>query len=447
MLSNSFFKFKGIELSDKSVSSRGGLILFDGFLKSLGVEGDFSSFMPVPGSNRGKSSWSYIRSLSFLQYGGGGCIRDLRELREDSGLLRCCDGAFIPSDSAVGDWLLRMGESGGIQGMSSSNANIAERLLRLDERTEYDVHIDPTIIDLGDKSEADYVYTGEKGDRPVIVGLKGFPLIVHSEYRKGNAMGGAVSALSRSFQTIESAGKKVGHVSGDSEFYSSDVINYLSGKGTWSIVARQDSTVKEEIRCIPEQDWKPFYTKEGFRTGREIAFATHAMDETEAFTLVIQRWRNKDRTLFEPAPYCYHAIATNMDVSPEKEFIHEKATVSDLCRVVWKYNERVGVENIIKELKNGIGMEKMPCGKFEANAIWFAIGVFTYNMMVAQKHLALQEGMEKETIKTLRWKLVHIPVWLASHAGKITLKIAAGVEKFNLFMRIAKRTEKIACLI
>lgn len=446
MIPNAFNNFNRIERSDKHISSRGGLVLFDGFLKALQLDKAVESFMPAPGSNRGRAAWDYVRSISLTQYGGGRNVKDIVELRRDAELIDCGGRDFIPSESAIGDWLQRLGEKGGSLGMSHCNEWIVEKLLRLDERKEYSLYIDPTIIDLGNKSDAEHVYTGQKGDRPLVVSLGELPLLVHSDYRRGNAMGGGVSALSQSFHTLNLAGKKVSHVSGDSEFYASDVLNYLSGRTTWTIVARQDSTVKEEIQNIPEQDWKPFYTKDGIRTSRQIGMTTHAMNNTEAFTLVVLRWENKDKDLFNPSQWCHHAIATNMEVSPEKVLIHGRTTVSGLCRVVWKYNERVGIENVIKELKNGIGLEQMPCGRFEANSIWFSIGVLTYNMMVAQKHLVIQEGMERDTIKTIRWKLVQIPVWLVSHAGRTSLKVAASVEKFNHFLRIVERIRKLACV-
>lgn len=48
--------------------------------------------------------------------------------------------------------------------------------------------------------------------------------------------------------------------------------------------------------------------------------------------------------------------------------------------VKW-YNQRGECsENRIKELKIGFGMERMPCGQFEANAVFFRIGVLAYNV-------------------------------------------------------------------
>ncbi len=97
-------------------------------------------------------------------------------------------------------------------------------------------------------------------------------------------------------------------------------------------------------------------------------------------------------------------------------------------------------------MKIGIGMEQMPCGEFEANAMYFSIGVLTYNLMVAQKYFVIKEGMEKSTIATLRWKLVHIAAWIADHSNRIRLKIATTLEKFNHYLRMVKRMEAIAAL-
>ncbi|MCA9422831.1 MAG: hypothetical protein KC592_17565 [Nitrospira sp.] len=47
-----------------------------------------------------------------------------------------------------------------------------------------------------------------------------------------------------------------------------------------------------------------------------------------------------------------------------------------------------------KELKIGFGMERLPCGTFAANAVFFRIGVLAYNLFVLFKMLALPHGLE-----------------------------------------------------
>jgi len=287
-------------------------------------------------------------------------------------------------------------------------------------------------------------YTGIRGDRPILVGLKELPVFIHYEYRKGNAMGGTMDALKEGFTAVESAGKKIGHVAADSEFYSADNINYLSGKSTFTIVADKDTAVMKAICRIPDNMWKPYYTIDGIKTDREIAMTVHAMEDTEAFGLAVMRWKKKQMTLFDTSDYFYHAIATNLTIDPEKVILRHQESIPEPCAAVWKYNERAQMENLIKELKYGIGMNHMPCGEFEANAMYFGIGILTYNLIIAKKHLVIKEGMEGNTPATLRWSLIQIPAWIVNHANRLTLKIATTVDKFNHYVRMIGRIQAIA---
>jgi len=96
--------------------------------------------------------------------------------------------------------------------------------------------------------------------------------------------------------------------------------------------------------------WRELRTEEGILTNRQIGETVHVMKGTEAFRLVVQRWKKEQIDLFDSEPYCYHVIATDSESSAEE--------------VVWEYNKRGQMENIIKELKNGIGMESLPSGEF-----------------------------------------------------------------------------------
>lgn len=448
MIKEKLFEVNKFERSGDEVTARAGLIMFDGFMKAMKIEEIINKHMPEPGSNRGLKAWQYIRTLSLMQCGGGRHIADLRELREDKTLQKAAGLKSIPSDSGTGDWLLRMGKGSVIEGMDKAHREADIKMLKMDKNEEYTLWADPTIIDLGDKNYAERLYTGQEGDRPMLVGLKELPIFVYQKYRKGNAMGGTKEALQNGFEAVEAAGKRIKHTACDSEFYNAENINFLKGKedSTFTIVADKDVAVKEAIKLIPGKQWKPYHDIHGDKTEREIAVTVHAMNETEAFTLVILRWKNRQLNLLEPDEYFYHAIATNLDVDAEAVIKIHNESVPDTCRAVWQYNERAQMENHIKELKIGIGMEQMPCNEFDANAMYFSIGVLTYNLMIAQKHFVIQEGMQNSTIATLRWKLMHAAAWIAEHGNRIRLKIATTLEKFNHYLRMMKRMEAIAAL-
>jgi hypothetical protein len=445
MIKQRLVNFNTIERASSEVTPRAGLILFDGFMKAMKVDKMMEKHMLVPGSNRGHKAWEYIRPISLMQYGGGRHIADLREIREDGTLRRATAMQLVPSDSGAGDWLKQAGSGEGLKKMTVVHRQLVRKMLILDNTKEYTLWADPTIIDLVDKAYAQMTYTGVRGDRPILVGLKELPIFVHHKYRCGNAMGGTTEALQVGFEAVESAGKKIKHVAADSELYTEGNVNYIRYKGaTFTIVADKDAAVMEVIRHIPAEGWKPFYDKNGVKTDREIAVTIHAMAKTEAFSLVVLRWRKAQPDLFSPDPYCYHAIATDLKVDAACVIEVHRESVPDPCKAVWKYNQRAQMENMLKELKGGFGAEHMPCGSFEANAMYFFISVLTYNLTVAQKYLVIQEGLQRSTIATLRWKLLQVPAWIARHGNRVCLKIATTMEKFNHYLRMLNRIEAIA---
>ena len=100
--------------------------------------------------------------------------------------------------------------------------------------------------------------------------------------------------------------------------------------------------------------------------------------------------------------------------------------------VIWKHNQRGESENWHKELKVGFGMEQMPCGQFEANAVYFAIGVLAYNLAQLLKRQVLPAAYRTATVATLRWKVYRLAGKLVRHARGWMLQIKADLEKWRL---------------
>jgi hypothetical protein len=129
----------------------------------------------------------------------------------------------------------------------------------------------------------------------------------------------------------------------------------------FAIGADLDEAVVRAIQAIAEQDWRPY--QNGF-----IAETVHCMNKTkQAFRLIVI-----------PRPMQGHLFDTD-SVSEKYTVIATNRTESLEAVLKW-YNQREECsENRIKELKIGFGMERMPCGQFEANAVFFRIGVLAYN--------------------------------------------------------------------
>jgi hypothetical protein len=85
-------------------------------------------------------------------------------------------------------------------------------------------------------------------------------------------------------------------------------------------------------------------------------------------------------------------------------------------------------------------MERKPCGQTQANAVFFRIGVVAYNLFIGFKRLSCPESWMKQTLATLRWKMVQVAGRIVRHAGETVLKLMIDVEKLELFRGIRKKS-------
>ncbi|MBI4329796.1 MAG: IS1380 family transposase [Chloroflexi bacterium] len=409
--------------TDEPLIARGGLVLPYEMAKALKLPQIIDRELPSAGSGHSYASSQFTMPLILMFHGGGKKLEDLRELKGEISLRKLIDMEEMPASCTVGDWLRRMGSDGrGLSGLGKVNDHIVQKILKKDARAEYTLDHDATIIE-AEKDAARYTYKKEKGYQPFLGFLSELGIILDDEFRDGNVPAGAraLECLKRCDQKMPE-GKRIGYYRADSASYQAEVMNYCFGdqvrkKILFTITADKDEAVKMAIKAIPAQEWQRY------KDDRQIAETIHTMAKTkEAFRLIVQRWPKLQAELFDPEPYCYHAIATNRE---------EKA-----AEVVALHNQRGEVENNFKELKHGFGMEWLPCGETQANAVFFRIGVIAYNLFQSMKLLILPVWWRTATIDTVRWRLYQVAGKLVYHARRIILKLAATIDKICLFQQV-----------
>ncbi len=404
-------------ITKEKITPRSGVAIYAQILKNLDIDSLVDKYMPMPGSNRGYKPSSYIIPLMLMLFSGGRHIEDLKELMNDNAVTELL-GIRIPSPSTFGDWMRRHGRIG-IKGLNKVIYEINKKVLSLDASIEYTLFIDPTMIE-ADKEDAFMTYMGFKGYRPIVAILNKLPIIIFHEFRNGNVSGPDAEILDNIFKLMESCGKRIKHCSVDSEFYSSSVIGYLTKKNvTFTTSAVKTSLMKETLRRM--DNWTEFKTIDDITTDRFIGEGVYCL-EGEPFRIVALRWINGQPDLFEKDRYCYHVIATNLEVPKEE--------------VVYEYNKRVSIEGVIKEIKNGIGLEDMPSGDYFANALFFAVGVLVYNTTVIIKFHLLPEEYKTKTVESLRWSIVNIAGRLVRHGRMLVLLLASTIDKLILYERM-----------
>lgn len=419
MIRQTVLPFK-LETTKDTITPHAGLALVGEFAVGLGLLASVDSHLPKAGSSAGYRAHEYVFPLVLMLHGGGRSLEDIRQIRDDTGLREILPLDTVPSSDAVGDWLRRMGASSkGLDGLKKVNQRLLKRGMKYDGIKGYTLDIDATGI-LAEKQSAKMTYKGYKGYMPIVGHLSENGLAVGDEFRAGNEAPAArnldfVKYCARQMPK----GKRIKALRADSASYQADIINYCESNGIeFAIGADLDEAVLNAIRSIPEQDWR------AYRAGH-ISETVHCMNKTDkAFRLiVIRRPYQMNFIAQQDMTVRYTVIATNKLQSAEQ--------------VVKWYNQRGdSSENRIKELKIGFGMERMPCGQFEANAVFFRIGVVAYNIYRLFLLKALNESWHRHQVQTLRWRLYQTAGKVVSHGGRIFLKVRRSLREFFATTRL-----------
>jgi hypothetical protein len=424
MIDQTVLPFK-LEQTRDLITAHAGLALLGEFAIGMGLLEAVDKSLPAPGSGAGYRASEHVLPLMLMLNGGGRSLEDLRQIRDDDGLREVLEQNRMASADATGDWLRRGGVSGGLEGLGAVNRRLLKRALKADGIKGYTLDIDATGIE-AEKQCAQMTYKGYTGYMPMVGHLAENGLIVGDEFREGNASPGAGNLEFIKYCKRQlPGGKRIKALRSDSAAYQASVINYCQGNRIeFAIGADLDPAVVRAIKAISGQEWR------AYQNGH-IAETVHCMNKSkQAFRLVVIR-RPVQGDLFGGlrATEKYTAIATNRTESLEA--------------VIQWYNQRGECsENRIKELKIGFGMERMPCGQFAANAVFFRIGVLAYNVGRLFAFKTLDASWHRHQVQTLRWKLYETAGKIVFHGRSLWLKVRRQVR--GLFAEIRARSWQFA---
>lgn len=424
MVRQTVLPFK-LEKTKDTITSHAGLALLGEFCVGLGLLDSIDNLLPGPGSGAGFKASEYIFPIVLMLNGGGRSLEDIRVIRGDTGLREILPLQVVASPDAIGDWLRRISDVGGLSGLQKVNQRLLKRGMKYDGIDGYTLDIDATGIETH-KQSAKMTYKGFKGYMPIVGHLAENGLIVGEEFRDGNESPGA-----RNLEFLKHCrwqmpkGKKIKAFRADSASYQADIINYCNERGIdYAIGGDLDEAVLRAIQSIPEASWVEY--KDG-----HIAETVHCMNRTKkSFRMIVVRRPYQGRLFDENETGSkYTVIATSMD-DPSEEVLQ------------W-YNQRGDCsENRIKDLKIGFGMERMPCGQTNANALFFRIGALSYNVYRLFLIKTLDKPWHRCQVQTTRWRLYQIAGKIVDHSNRIFLKVRRSY--YNLFAAIRLKTWEFA---
>ena len=178
----------------------------------------------------------------------------------------------------------------------------------------------------------------------------------------------------------------------------------------FSITIRQHARLRSLIEAIPEQDWTPIpYWMEGAAAVAETSYTPfQSKPDAAPVRLIVRRVKptpGPQLALF--ASYSYHGFITDR----EGETLELEAD----------HRRHAEIENAIRDLKYGVGLNHLPSGRFPANGAWLAVQVIAHNLARWTARIGL--GEQIVTTKTLRRRFFSMAGRLTRSARRLTLHL------------------------
>ena len=351
---------------------------------------------------------------------GGDCIDDADALR--SGGTASVLGCVVKAPSTLGTFL-RSFRWGHVRQLDRVSRELLARAWAAGAGpgdAPLTIDLDSTICEtygLGKEGARQHGYTGQRGYHPLLAVAAGTGEVLMARLREGraNTARGAAHFLRETVSRVRYAGA-TGQltVRADSGFYTHGVVQVCrKQKVRFSITVRQHQSLRNLIEAIPESDWRPIpYWMEGAADVAETTY-TPFLSEPDAVPvrLIVRRVKptpGSQLALF--ANYSYHAFITDRD--------------GDTLDLEADHRRHAEIENAIRDLKYGVGLNHLPSGRFPANAAWLAVQALAHNLARWTTRIGL--GEQLVTTKTLRRRFFSLAGRLTRKARHLTLHLPQG---------------------
>jgi len=264
------------------------------------------------------------------------------------------------------------------------------------------IDVDSTICETYglSKQGARFGHTKVRGYHPLLAMLAETSEVLGVRLRGGNAHTGrgAAGFLTQVVNRVRRGGSSGEIVlRADSGFYNSKVTAACRASGVpYSITVKMWRSLRELIVAIGEESWTPipYFIGDGADVA-EISHRPFSKSHPEVRLIVRRVKPTPGSQLALLATYDYHAFITDRQgPTIELEADHRRHAI---C------------EDVIRDLKYGVGLNHLPSGRFSANAAWLVLNALAHNLARWVGLIGLGAESTPMTTKTFRTRLIALP--------------------------------------
>jgi len=402
-----------VSFDDDRLVANAGLLLPATLGHHLGLGGLVDSHLNLGEVIGSANAGDKLLTLVHSALAGGDCIDDADALR--AGGTAAVLGHRVKAPSTLGTFLRGFtGEQ--IHQLDAVSAQLLARgwAAGAGPGTEpFTIDLDSTHCEtygLAKEGGSDHNYTGARGYHPLLATGAVTGDVLHSRLRNGNSTSsrGGGTFLTETFARVRGA-RASGQltVRADSGFYTHAVAAARKHNVRFSITVRLYPALRAVIEAIDEKEWTAItYWMAGAAVAETsyVPFAKQGGTSVRLIVRRVQRLAGGAQLSLMPS-YEYHAFITDR--------------TGEMLVLEADHRRHAVVENAIRDLKYGMGLNHLPSGKFKANAAWLAVQVIAHNLARWTVRLGLKAGIVNT--KTLRRQLFSLPGRLTRSARRLTL--------------------------
>ena len=406
-----------VAFDDHHLVDNAGLLLPDTLALHLGLSQLVQQRLDLGDAPGRANTGDKIMTLVASALAGGDCIDDADALR--AGGTARVPGFTAKAPSTLGAFL-RSFRWGHVRQLNRVSRELLARAWQAGAGpgdAPLTIDLDSTICEtcgLDKEGARHHGYTGKRGYHPLLAVAAGSGEVLMARLREGraNTARGAGHFLRETVGRVRYGGAR-GQltVRADSGFYTHSVVAACRKLDVrFSITIRQRQSLHNLIEAIPEDAWTPIpYWMDGAADVAETTYTPFRSEPDAApVRLIVRRVRptpGSQLALF--ATYSYHGFVTDRD--------------GETLELEADHRRHAEIENAIRDLKYGVGLNHLPSGRFAANAAWLAVQVMAHNLARWTARIGLGERIA--TTKTLRRRVFALAGRLTRSARRLTLHL------------------------
>jgi Transposase DDE domain group 1 len=422
-----------ISFHAKHLTHYGGVFLLHRFLTRLGFKKALATDVRFAQRNNRYSTGELTLALLYPMILGLGRI-ETTQLLQHNGVFQYLTGlGTYPNPTTLRRFLLRAAPRA-LPRIRSLHDRLLYRLTaapQVPRRLIFDV--DSTVLVVYGKQEQ-----AEIGYNPIKPGRRSYhPLLCFEgssrDYWHGELRPGDTHTATGSVEFFESCFRKVPFgvrsviVRADKGFFGHTLIEWLEARRAhFVIVARLTPPIKRRLAHLRYHSPS---------RGIEVAeFRYQPIKWPRAYRfVVIRRPQAEDPspqlTLFKLGKFHYQVLVTSLKLQP----LH-----------LWRfYNDRAGVELVIRRLKGDYALGSIPTHHFVANEAYFHLLLLAYNLVNWFKRLCLPPEWQRATLETLRHRLLLTPAQLLRTDNRPRLALRASAPSEAAWKFAINRIERL----